>query len=436
MKHRFLLLLLCLLLSTSIQAQNGLNFDGVNDRINCGNDASVQLSGTQITLEAWIYATAWQPNVFEGGIINKEQNNPDNGYMLRAGDGGRLNFNLGNFGWNELTTLPILNLNTWHHVAGTYDGSMMRLYVDGMAIDSQTVSITLSSASQNLTIGNWSNPGSERPFIGVIDEVRIWDVARSQADLISAMSTELCNPPASLIVYYRLNEGSAGGNNASQTTATDASGNGNDGTLINFALSGTSSNWATGTVPAGAAIGMDVQTACDSYTWIDGNTYTTSNNNATFTIVGGAASGCDSLVSLDLTINAAAQGTDVQTACDTYTWIDGNTYTMSNNSASFTLAGGAANGCDSVVTLDLTINAAAQGVDVQTACNTYTWIDGNTYTSDNNSASFTLAGGAANGCDSVVTLDLTLETIETGVTQAGITLTSNSDTSGVSYQWL
>ncbi len=163
-----------------------------------------------------------------------------------------------------------------------------------------------------------------------------------------------------------------------------------------------------------SATGTDTQVACDTYTWIDGNTYTASNNTATFNIVGGAANGCDSLVTLDLTINNSATGTDVQTACNTYTWIDGNTYTASNNTATFNIVGGAANGCDSLVTLDLTINNSATGTDVQTACNTYTWIDGNTYTASNNTATFNIVGGAANGCDSLVTLDLTINNSTTG----------------------
>ncbi len=214
----------------------------------------------------------------------------------------------------------------------------------------------------------------------------------------------------------------------------------------------TSNNTATFTIVGGAAngcdsvvtldftinqptTGTDVQTACGTYTWIDGITYTSSNNTATFTIVGGASNGCDSVVTLDLTINQPATGTDVQTACGTFTWIDGITYTSSNNTATFTFVAGAANGCDSVVTLDLTINQPATGTDVQSACDTYTWIDGNTYTSSNNTATFTIAGGAANGCDSVVTLNLTITTTPTA------TATDNGDatitaSSGATYQWI
>ena len=155
--------------------------------------------------------------------------------------------------------------------------------------------------------------------------------------------------------------------------------------------------------------GVDVQTACDTYTWIDGNVYTESNNTATYTLTN--AAGCDSIVTLNLTVNHSNTGVDVQTACDTYTWIDGNTYTESNNTATYTLTNAA--GCDSVVTLNLTINHSNTGVDVQTACDTYTWIDGNTYTESNNTATYTLTNAA--GCDSVVTLNLTVSHSNTGV---------------------
>ena len=155
--------------------------------------------------------------------------------------------------------------------------------------------------------------------------------------------------------------------------------------------------------------GTDVISACDSYTWIDGNTYSQSNNSAQHTLTN--AAGCDSIVSLDLTINYTTFGTDVITACNSYPWIDGNTYSQSNNTAQHTLTNAA--GCDSIVSLDLTINYSNTGTDVITACDSYTWIDGNTYSQSNNSAQHTLTNAA--GCDSVVTLDLTINYSNTGV---------------------
>ena len=132
--------------------------------------------------------------------------------------------------------------------------------------------------------------------------------------------------------------------------------------------------------------------ACDSYTWIDGNTYTASNNTATDTLI--STNGCDSIVTLDLTIYSSLTSTDVIVACDSYTWIDGNTYTASNNTATDTLI--STNGCDSIVTLDLTIYSSLTSTDVIVACDSYTWIDGNTYTASNNTATDTLI--STNGC--------------------------------------
>ena len=146
-------------------------------------------------------------------------------------------------------------------------------------------------------------------------------------------------------------------------------------------LTSISSCSATGTFDVtiiNSTVGTDVKTACESFTWIDGNTYTSSNNTATHILTN--AAGCDSTVTLDLTINNSTVGTDVKTACESFTWIDGNTYTSSNNTATHILTNAA--GCDSTVTLDLTINyILLLGTDVKTACESFTWIDGNTYTS-------------------------------------------------------
>ena len=123
-------------------------------------------------------------------------------------------------------------------------------------------------------------------------------------------------------------------------------------------------------------------------------------------------------------------GTDVQFACDSYTWIDGIEYTASNFSATDTLLN--AEGCDSIVMLNLTIGMSSAATDVQVACDSYTWIDGITYFADNNTATYTLVN--SEGCDSVVTLDLTINSVDPVITQTGSLLTANE--SGATYQWV
>lgn len=124
-------------------------------------------------------------------------------------------------------------------------------------------------------------------------------------------------------------------------------------------------------------------------------------------------------------------GTDVIAACGSYTWLDSNTYTTNNNTATYILTN--AGGCDSVVTLDLTINNPTSGTDVITACNSYMWIDGNTYTTSNSTATHALTNAV--GCDSIVTLNLTLNSVSDITTSlSGITISANN--SNANYQWL
>jgi len=86
------------------------------------------------------------------------------------------------------------------------------------------------------------------------------------------------------------------------------------------------------------------------------------------------------------------------------------------------------------VTLNLTLNNSSTGMDTQTACDTFTWIDGLTYTSNNNTATHILVGGNVVGCDSVVTLNLTLGAVDTAVIQIDDALIASQG--GATYQWI
>jgi hypothetical protein len=167
---------------------------------------------------------------------------------------------------------------------------------------------------------------------------------------------------------------------------------------------------------------------CDSTTWMDGTTYYSSTYNPTY-ILGPNSRGCDSVMRLNLTVNYSNSLIDTIIACNSHTWIDGNTYTSSTNTPTYTLTN--AQGCDSVFTLDLTINNNT-GIDNQSTCDSLTWIDSNTYTSSTNTPTYTLTNAA--GCDSVVTLNLTVNTVNSSITNTTPTLTA--DATGATYQWL
>lgn len=140
-------------------------------------------------------------------------------------------------------------------------------------------------------------------------------------------------------------------------------------------------------------------TACDNYSWF-GTNYT---QPGTYTFRIATIAGCDSNLVLHLAINHSTTSTDVQWACDSYTWTDGVQYTTSTSTATHTLS--TINGCDSVVTLNLTLGHSNSYTDVQSACDSFVWHD-STYTQNTNAPTYTTTN--ADGCDSVVTLQLTL----------------------------
>lgn len=142
-------------------------------------------------------------------------------------------------------------------------------------------------------------------------------------------------------------------------------------------------------------------TSCGPYIWSNGVTYSSS---TTVSQTLSSQFGCDSIVTLHLTVNQPNSGIQVVSACESYTWINGVTYTASTSLPTHTLSN--SNGCDSTVTLHLTIHSSASGTQVVSACSPYTWIDGMTYTSNNSSATHHLQTGF--GCDSLVTLNLTI----------------------------
>ena len=351
-----LLLSLSIFFFTTISfSQNALSLDGTNDYVNCGTGTSLNITGTAITMEAWIYPTSWRTNIWQGNVISKE--GTGTGYMLRVGAGGKLNMNVGNGPgagtWNELSSsTTVLTLNTWQHIAGTYDGSYLRLYVNGIVTDSLAKTVTMTGSNTiNLLLGT-SPYDLTRTFPGKIDEVRIWNVARTKAHINADMNNELCSVPSSVKAYYNLNQGVAGGVNTTVTTATDYSGNSNTGTLVNFSLSGTSSNWVTGqTLVPGVVVNTINVSACGSYTMPNGSIITIA---GTYYDTLPSSTPCDSLIGYNISFPAAIISNTINdVGCVNYTTALGNIITTSGTYYDTISTG---SGCDTTVEYIITIS--------------------------------------------------------------------------------
>ena len=163
--------------------------------ITINDSASLRLT-TGMTLEAWVNPTAvtsaWRDVIYKGN---------DNYYLMGTTSNGGVPAVGGMFaGANANLYAPaVLTTNTWSHLAATYDGSMLRLYLNGALVSSQARTGTITTTSNPLQIGADSIYGQF--FQGVIDEVRVYNRALTQVEIQIDMNTPIGNtivPPSNL----------------------------------------------------------------------------------------------------------------------------------------------------------------------------------------------------------------------------------------------
>ncbi|WP_172824433.1 BspA family leucine-rich repeat surface protein [Polaribacter sp. KT25b] len=210
-----------------------LNFDGVDDYVIIGN---VLPSNTSYTKEAWIFTE--QNKEAQNIISSLKAPFWLNNLKLEATNLFRYSGSV-----QSPNTLP---LNTWVHVAVSWDGTTMRLYENGVEVDSRTNVGNYTREAINLGAMVVGNPISM--LDGNLDEVRIWNTARSSAEIVAYKDVELTGNESGLVAYYNFNQGNVNANNSGVTTLLDRQTNGTvyNGTLTDFTLTGSTSNWIDG----------------------------------------------------------------------------------------------------------------------------------------------------------------------------------------------
>jgi beta-galactosidase len=154
-----------------------LTFDGVNDNVDCGNNAAFDIT-EQITLSAWV-----NPNDAGNGQHNPYVGKGDTAYALKHASGNSIEFFIYDGGWHTANASVDDSFNgDWHHVAGTYDGLEAKTYVDGILGATNAHVGAIAVQTHNLTMGNNSQE-SGRFYDGAIDEVKIYNRALSKAEI-------------------------------------------------------------------------------------------------------------------------------------------------------------------------------------------------------------------------------------------------------------
>ncbi len=261
--------------------KNCLEFDGSSDY--------VSISGLEpdgfgaITIETWVYFNSFNDGS-DANISNVIRSGNENA-CLRIGDGDKDN-NMPQFvitvsGQTKVDANARLQTGKWYHIAGVYDGSFMKLYINGKLDNSRPLSGSIANTSEPFLLG--ANPDGSRAVDGQMDEVRIWSDARTQTEIIDNMCRTLTGNESGLLAYYNFD-------NTSGTVLQDFSGNGYNGALQNMDNSdwvsssafntwlntsssswATATNWSMGSKPVSESVGIYSYTGGSTPTFTSGD---------------------------------------------------------------------------------------------------------------------------------------------------------------------
>lgn len=384
-----------------------LNFDGTNDYVNAGNGITTSVNGlTKLTVEAWVKPTSLSGL---GCIVGNYQTTTGGNLqmLLRRSGSSAYEFWVGNgTTWEQVLSSATPTLNTWQHVAGVWDGSVSKIYVNGVLSGTFATTIpSLNNPANNVWIGANTVPEN---FTGNIDEVRIWNTARTQCEVNTYMNCEIPATATGLIANYHFNQGFDSNPNPSVTSLTDASGSVYTGTLTGFGLNSSTSNWVA---PGGVATGFTTPLAPPTVGSTVSNSVICNGNSTTLT----------------------------GTGANTYIWTGGVTNAVAFSpsvTANYTVTGTAVTGCTNTAVNSVTVNPTPTvSVNSGSICSgdsftispsgaaTYTLQGGSSVVSPTATASYTVVGTNTLGCNSnIATSNVTVNPLPTVIASTSSTL--------------
>ncbi len=194
---------------------------------NDGTNSNIDISGLDLTtlpftIEMWIKPEGTQP--WNAGLFYNETTNTGFEYASSWYIGGanyvRFMANGGDI-YGVTTTSGIVTPNKWNHLAVVMTGTTRTVYLNGTPLSETSTFNPITWNSGSLYLG-WDSQGTDRAFKGLMDEVRIWNDARTEEEITSYMFVEATGSEDNLLAYYNFNDQAA--------TATDLA-NGHNGTI-------------------------------------------------------------------------------------------------------------------------------------------------------------------------------------------------------------
>ncbi|MBS1547970.1 MAG: T9SS type A sorting domain-containing protein [Bacteroidetes bacterium] len=324
--HYALLAAASLLCSLSGRAQvhNALDFDGIDDKVTVPGASALIANGTGITLTCWAYPTNAAPGFpdFDGFAGMRDEFTADF-YLLQVSPANNLEARFRNNA-GQFFTLEYsgLQLNTWQFLAFTYDGSQLTVYANGVNVATAPANGSITNTAVDLMIGDVYYQGTDFLLAGRTDEVSLWSRGLSQAEVNCIYTNGIDVNANGLQLYYKMDQGTGGGNNAGINSLLPSKG------AINGALSGFALNGATSNFVESPDVGNNIAaTVCPGETYVfNGQTLSQPGVYGAAYDVGDV---CDSIVTLTLAntvvntqVSLAGGVLTAQASTGSWQWLD------------------------------------------------------------------------------------------------------------------
>jgi hypothetical protein len=189
-----------------------LSLDGSGDGVSVPDHASLDLRNS-LTLEMWIHPTGIPqsyPRLLAKGSISTSIGNFGAYELVLNGEAGQDNAGFAFATIVDANTREpyfvfsgrMIEFDTWTHLAAAYDGTFLRMYVNGQLEGENYLGVPIATNNQILVIGKWYS-GNFNSFMGEIDEVRVWNLSRTQEEIQQLMFTPLSGNENGLVAYWR-----------------------------------------------------------------------------------------------------------------------------------------------------------------------------------------------------------------------------------------
>ena len=235
-----------LFFTLSFSQNYSLDFDGESDYVEVTNESAVIANADQMTLSGWVYPRGPNADSYTqfDGFFGFRNNEDADFYLLQLGN-YKVEARLKVPGGGEFTIVTAENSiisETWHHLALTYDGSNMILYIDGIEAGSTGAYGQITNEFLPFNIGRLIWQTTYFDLDGQVDEVSLWNLALTEQQVQDYMYADLTGEEG-LVGYWKLNEGTG-------STAYDSSDEGNNGQIYG-------ATWSTDT-PGPSTITVNV----------------------------------------------------------------------------------------------------------------------------------------------------------------------------------